>query len=66
MDATMVRFPVTCPICDRESLLELPLVDVAEALLTGQEIKLHAPCHGCSWSANEIEVQQVREYLGAI
>jgi len=60
-----LRFPVTCPKCGRESLVEFPLVQIADAILNDRRIRLTAPCHGESWNANEIEVQQICEYLDA-
>ena len=60
-----VRFPVTCPICARALLTELPVAVIAEALIMGSSIRLHASCHDVCWDATELEVEQIREYLGA-
>src|SRR5882672_10231457 len=60
-----VRFPVTCPICARALLTELPVALIAEALIVGSAIRLHAACHDVYWDATELEVEQIREYLGA-
>jgi hypothetical protein len=60
-----VRFPVTCPICARVLLTELPVALIAEALIVGSPIRLHASCHDVYWDATELEVEQIREYLGA-
>jgi hypothetical protein len=60
-----VRFPVTCPICARALLTELPVALIAEALIVGSPIRLHASCHDVHWNATELEVEQIREYLGA-
>jgi len=60
-----VRFPVNCPLCAHWSLSELPVGVIAEALITGSSIRLHAECHDVYWDASEIEVEQIREYLGA-
>jgi hypothetical protein len=60
-----VRFPVTCPICARALLSELPVAVIAEALIMGSSIRLHASCHDVHWDATELEVEQIREYLGA-
>ena len=60
-----VRFPVTCPICARALVTELPVALVAEALIVGSSIRLHASCHDVNWDATKLEVEQIREYLGA-
>jgi hypothetical protein len=60
-----VRFPVTCPLCAQTLLMELPVALIAEALLVGSPIRLHAGCHDVYWDAGELEVEQIREYLGA-
>jgi len=60
-----VRFPVTCPICARALLTELPVALIAEALIMGSSIRLHASCHDVHWDATELEVEQIREYLSA-
>ena len=60
-----VRFPVTCPICARALLTELSVALIAEALITGSSIRLHASCHDVYWDATELEVEQIREYLSA-
>jgi hypothetical protein len=59
-----VRFPVTCPVCLKELLTELPVALVAEALAMGSPIRLRASCHDISWDASKSEVAQIREYLG--
>jgi hypothetical protein len=61
----VVRFPVTCPVCARALLTELPVALIAEALIAGSLIRLHASCHDVHWDAAELEVEQIREYLGA-
>ena len=60
-----IRFPVTCPICARALLTELPVALIAEALLVRSSIQLHAACHDVYWDAAESEVEQIRSYLGA-
>jgi hypothetical protein len=60
-----VRFPVICPICARALLTELPVALIAEALIAGSPIRLHARCHDVHWDATELEIEQIREYLGA-
>jgi hypothetical protein len=46
-------------------LTELPVAVIAEALIMGSSIRLNASCHDVSWDATELEVEQIREYLGA-
>jgi DNA-binding IclR family transcriptional regulator len=60
-----MRFPVVCPACGREMLAEYPVATLAAALLNHGPIVLHSNCHDVSWAATEIEVEQIREYLGA-
>lgn len=60
-----VRFPVTCPICARALLTDLPVALIAEALMRGASIRLHAGCHDVDWDATQLEVEQIRQYLGA-
>jgi hypothetical protein len=62
-DAT-VRFPVTCPRCGTERLTELDADVVTVALVRGSDIWLKANCHDEIWDASELEVEQIREYLG--
>jgi hypothetical protein len=59
-----IRFPVTCPLCTRAMVTELPVALVAEALLIGSSIRLHVGCHDVQWNATDIEIEQIREYLG--
>jgi hypothetical protein len=40
--------------------------DIAGALINGRRIRLYAICHDASWDASDIEVDQIREYLGAV
>jgi hypothetical protein len=60
-----VRFPVACPKCGTERLTEFPVNVVADALLRGEDICLVATCHDVIWDASELELEQIREYLGA-
>jgi hypothetical protein len=60
-----LRFPVTCPLCARELLCELPIAAVARALALGSAIRLHASCHDVWWDATAVETAQVREYFSA-
>jgi hypothetical protein len=61
-----IRFPVTCPLCGNEHLLDLPVAEVADAMLRGEDVYLSASCCGVVWVASEIECEQIREYLAAI
>jgi hypothetical protein len=38
---------------------------IAEALLVGLSIRLHAGCHNVYRDATELEAEQLREILGA-
>jgi len=58
-----IRFPVACPKCGRERLTELPIDEVVYALNRGSDITLVATCHDVIWSATELELEQIHEYL---
>ena len=62
-----VRFPVTCPECGKETLGVYSVADVASALLTKTEpLILSVLCHpDLSRPATPLELEQIREYLGA-
>jgi hypothetical protein len=66
MNHPTVRFPAACPKCGRERLAELPLEEVADALRRGTDICLVATCHEVIWAATELELEQIREYIGAV
>lgn len=66
MKGLTIRFPVTCALCARELLMELPVALVAEALVMGLPIRLQASCHDISWDATQLELEQIREYLGVV
>lgn len=65
MREAVLRFPVACPECARELLMEFPTDSIAAALDAGDAIRLHASCHGRTWNAGRLEREQVREYLEA-
>jgi hypothetical protein len=60
-----LRIPVVCPECGKELLTEFPTAAIAEALASGDSIRLHAPCHGTMWHASPLEREQFRQYLDA-
>jgi hypothetical protein len=60
-----VRFPVTCPTCGNEMLVEFHVADIAAGLISASPILLRVTCHEVSWEAGPIELEQIREYLGA-
>jgi hypothetical protein len=67
MQEPTLRFAVTCPHCGLESLQELPIAVIANALLTGKSIRLHASCHDqVYWTATFIEREQLRKTLGTM
>jgi hypothetical protein len=61
-----VRFPVACPKCGTERLTEIPADVVANSLRRGSDICLVATCHDVIWTATELELEQIYEYLGAV
>jgi hypothetical protein len=66
MGEPTVRFPVACPKCGREKLAEFPVDVVADALQRGSDICLVATCHDLIWTATELELEQIDEYLEAV
>jgi hypothetical protein len=65
MEESLLRSPVVCPECGKESLTEFPIASIAEALATGSSIRLYVQCHDKAWHANSLEREQLREYLEA-
>jgi hypothetical protein len=65
MSETTVKFPVTCPKCGRKRPAELPVDMLAFSLQRGSHIYFVATCHHVIWAATEVELEQIREYLGA-
>jgi hypothetical protein len=66
MQELIIRFPVTCPKCGEERLTDLPLQEVADALIRDEAICLVATCHEVIWDASDVEREQIREYLAAL
>jgi hypothetical protein len=60
---SMIRIPVTCPVCRKQSLMELTVSDLAIALLAEGCARLYAPCHDLSWNASSAESDQIRQHL---
>jgi hypothetical protein len=58
-----IRIPVVCPKCGRERLTEISVNEVVYALSRGSDISLVATCHDVIWTATELELQQIHEYL---
>jgi hypothetical protein len=58
-----VRFPVACPKCGRERLAEFPIYEMVDAIKRGSDICLVATCHDVIWTATELELQQIYDYL---
>jgi hypothetical protein len=58
-----VLVPVTCPRCGQESLMRLAVSVVAEALIAAKRLQLSTACHSVEWSATQVELEQIREYL---
>ena len=65
MNEPTVRFPVTCPTCGNEMLVEFLVADISAGLISRKAIMLHTTCHDVSWKAGAVEIEQIRQYLGA-
>jgi hypothetical protein len=63
MSEPTIRFPVACPKCGREQLTEFPINLVVDALDRGSDITLLATCHDVIWTATELELEQIHQYL---
>jgi hypothetical protein len=59
----IVRFPVVCPKCGSEKLAEFPVGEVAHAISMGLDLSLVATCHDMIWTATELELEQIHQYL---
>jgi hypothetical protein len=68
MDNSTIRFPIKCPCCDQEYLVVSNLDMIVNALATERHLILSSMCayHRVMWAANEIERNQIREYLAAL
>lgn len=68
MDELVVKFPVKCPMCGRESLVRSSLDTILLTLATDRPIKLYAKCahHRVVWVATEIQRSQIRDYMEAV
>jgi hypothetical protein len=64
-DEARIRFPISCPVCRKETIAEYRTADIVGALINSRPIRLYAQCHDRSWIASYIEVQQIRAHLGA-
>jgi hypothetical protein len=65
MEQSYIRFPITCPRCGKESLTRFRAVIVTISLVEWHTMRLYAPCHEVFWDASDLELEQIRAYLGA-
>ena len=66
MPEPILKISVTCPHCALESLAELPIALIANALLIGKAIRLYSKCHNHYWTATFAEREQLRKSLAAL
>jgi hypothetical protein len=66
MPEPILTIPVTCPHCALESLTEMPIALIANALLIGKAIRLYSKCHDHYWTATFAEREQLRKSLAAL
>ena len=66
MTEPTLKFFVTCPDCALESLSEMPIALVANALLIAKAIRLHSTCHDRYWTATFAEREQLRQSLAQL
>ena len=63
MPEPTLKFSVTCPDCALESVSEMPIAVIANALLAGKILRLYSRCHDRYWTATFTERQQLRNSL---
>jgi hypothetical protein len=66
MPEPILKTPVTCPHCALESLAEMPIAVIANALLIGKAIRLYSKCHDHYWTATFAEREQLRKSLSVL
>jgi hypothetical protein len=66
MDDSYIRFPITCPRCGEESLTKFRTVIVTSALVEWRSMRLYAQCHEVFWDASDLELEQIRAYIGVL
>ena len=66
MPEPILKISVTCPHCALESLAEMPIALIANALLIGKAIRLYSRCHNHYWTATFAEREQLRKSLAAL
>ena len=66
MPEPILKITVTCPHCALESLAEVPIALIANALLIGKPIRLYSSCHNQYWTATFAEREQLRQSLAAL
>jgi hypothetical protein len=66
MTEPVLKLSVTCPGCALESVSEMSIALVANALLTGKAIRLHSVCHDQYWTATFAERERLRKSLAAL
>ena len=65
-DESTIRFPVTCIKCGQESLSAFRVSAAAINLINLNKLILEAKCCGVAWEASPTELEQIREYWGAV
>jgi hypothetical protein len=60
-----VFMPIKCPECAEEWLEGFSVALAADALMSGRRVRMRSRCHSKEWDATPIEMEQLREYLGA-
>lgn len=66
MPEPILKFSVSCPHCSLESLAEMPIAVIANALLIGKAVRLYSQCHNHYWTATFAEREQLRKSLAAL
>jgi hypothetical protein len=66
MKEPTLKVPVTCPSCALQSVTEISIAVVANALLTEKNIRLYASCCDLYWTATFVEREQLRQTLSTM
>jgi hypothetical protein len=65
MTERLLKFPMKCPICEKEWTCALSVSVIKESLAKGTPIPAYAECHDWSWDLKEDERKALSVKLGA-
>jgi hypothetical protein len=65
MTERLLKFAVSCPICNTEWTCALSVTDIKESLDRGTPIRAYAECHDWGWDLKEPERQALAAKISA-